>query len=177
MRTATTLLSLWFWVKPAGINAAPTGSKCGIPPVWSPTVHSLRVVGGAEATDGSHPWLVSLQNRGSHFCAGSILTDRWIMTAAHCFTSLSKEFLSGVRVVVGEFDLRVDDEEEQVFTIKSVSVHEKYNHALPMTYDIALVELDQHILLGRFSILTIRIVQGSATCGSLAPLQWLPVDL
>ncbi|KAM9351926.1 serine protease 33 [Symphorus nematophorus] len=126
----------------------PQCPKCGIPQVWSPMVHSLRVVGGAEATYGSHPWLVSLQNRRSHFCGGAILTDRWIMTAAHCFTSLSKEFLSGVRVVVGEFDQRVDDEEEQVFLIKSVSVHEKYHHALPMSYDIALLELDDFIRLG-----------------------------
>ncbi|XP_063732702.1 ovochymase-2 [Eleginops maclovinus] len=109
---------------------------------------SLRVVGGAQATYGSHPWLVSLQHRGSHFCGGAILTERWIMTAAHCFTSRSKEFLSGVRVVVGEFDQRVDDEEEQAYLIKSVSVHEKYHHALPMNYDIALMELDQHIVLG-----------------------------
>ncbi|XP_051238815.1 ovochymase-2 isoform X1 [Dicentrarchus labrax] len=147
MRTTAALLSLWFWVN-SGINAAQKGPKCGIPQVWSPMVHSLRVVGGAESTYGSHPWLVSLQNRGSHFCGGAILTDRWIMTAAHCFASLSKEFLSGVRVVVGDFDQRVDDEEEQVFFIKSVSVHEKYHHALPMSYDIALVELDKRIRLG-----------------------------
>ncbi|XP_049430393.1 ovochymase-2 isoform X1 [Epinephelus fuscoguttatus] len=147
MRTTAALLFLWFWLN-TGINAAQTGSKCGMPQVQSPMVYSLRVVGGAQATHGSHPWLVSLQNRGSHFCGGAILTDRWIMTAAHCFASLSKEFLSGVRVVVGEFDQRVDDEEEQVLLIKSVSLHEKYHHALPMSYDIALVELDQHILLG-----------------------------
>lgn len=59
-------------------------------------------------------------------------------------------FLSGVRVVVGDFDQRVDDEEEQVFIVKSVSVHEEYHHAMPMSYDIALMELDQHIRLGRF---------------------------
>ncbi|XP_044050792.1 ovochymase-2 isoform X2 [Siniperca chuatsi] len=147
MRTTAALLSLCFWVN-AGINAAQTGSKCGIPQVRRPMVQSVRVVGGAEAIYGSHPWLVSLQNRGSHFCGGAILTDRWLMTAAHCFTSLSKEFLSGVRVVVGEFDRRVDDEEEQVFLIKSVSVHEKYHHALPMNYDIALMQLDEHIRLG-----------------------------
>lgn len=63
---------------------------------------------------------------------------------------LSREFLSGVRVVVGEFDQRADDEEKQAFLIKSVSVHEKYHHALPMNYDIALMDLDQHIVLGRF---------------------------
>uniref|UniRef100_G3ND26 Ovochymase 2 n=1 Tax=Gasterosteus aculeatus TaxID=69293 RepID=G3ND26_GASAC len=99
-----------------------------------------RVVGGAPAIYGSHPWLVSLRNGGSHFCGGAILTHRWILTAAHCLASRSKDFLSGVRVAVGEFDQTVDDEEEQVFLIKSVSVHEKYHHALPFSYDIALVE-------------------------------------
>ncbi|KAM8751217.1 ovochymase-2 [Acanthopagrus schlegelii] len=111
-------------------------------------VQSLRVVGGAEATYGSHPWLVSLKNKGSHFCGGAILTDRWILTAAHCFASLSKEFLSGVRVVAGDFDQRVDDEEEQVLLIKSASAHEKYHHSVPMSYDIALLELDQRIRFG-----------------------------
>ncbi|KAM4553187.1 ovochymase-2 [Fundulus diaphanus] len=89
-----------------------------------------------------------MQNRGSHFCGGAILTHRWILTAAHCFPSVSKHFLSGVRVLVGEFDLRVDDEDEQVFTVKSVSVHEKYSPAFPMNYDVALVELDHPIRMG-----------------------------
>lgn len=51
---------------------------------------------------------------------------------------------------MGEFDQRVEDEEEQVLHVKSVSVHEKYHRALPMIYDIALMELDQHIRMGRF---------------------------
>ncbi|XP_077953719.1 ovochymase-2-like isoform X3 [Gasterosteus aculeatus] len=147
MRTAGHLLPLWVWIH-AGINAVTAGSKCGSPRVGSPMGRSLRVVGGAPAIYGSHPWLVSLRNGGSHFCGGAILTHRWILTAAHCLASRSKDFLSGVRVAVGEFDQTVDDEEEQVFLIKSVSVHEKYHHALPFSYDIALVELDQHILLG-----------------------------
>ncbi|XP_040893636.1 ovochymase-2 isoform X2 [Toxotes jaculatrix] len=147
MRTTAALLSLCFWVN-AAIHAAQTGPKCGVPQVWSPMAQSLRVVGGTEARHGSHPWLVSLQLKGSHFCGGAILSDRWIMTAAHCFASVSKEFLSGVRVAVGEFDRRVDDEDEQVFCVKTVSVHEKYHHSLPMSHDIALVELDQHIQLG-----------------------------
>ncbi|XP_069383825.1 ovochymase-2 isoform X3 [Paralichthys olivaceus] len=168
---AAALLSLSFWFHSL-VPAAQTGVKCGVPQGRGPTDPSVRVVGGSEATYGSHPWLVSLRLRGSHFCGGSILTGRWILTAAHCFSSVSRfwphspapsrppacsdtnklnllrEFLGGVSVAAGEFDRRVDDEEEQVFGVKSVTVHEKYHHALPMGHDIALVELDQHIRLG-----------------------------
>ncbi|KAK2841836.1 hypothetical protein Q5P01_012036 [Channa striata] len=124
MRVPAALFSLCFWLN-AGIHAAQTASKCGVPKIWSPMFYSLRVVGGTEATYGSHPWLVSLRLRGSHFCGGAILTERWIMTAAHCFASLSKESLSGVTVAVGEFNRRLEDEEEQVFHVKTVSVHER----------------------------------------------------
>ncbi|XP_037834378.1 ovochymase-2 [Kryptolebias marmoratus] len=145
MRTAAAaVLSLWVWVG----SAAQTDQKCGACPAWNPAVQSLKVVGGTRASYGSHPWLVSLQNKGSHFCGGAILTASWILTAAHCFPSVSKDFLGDVRVLVGEFDLRAKDEDEQVFQIKSVSVHEKYSPASPMNYDVALVELDQHIQMG-----------------------------
>lgn len=55
-----------------------------------------------------------------------------------------------MRVVVGDFDQRVPDEEEQILTIKSVSIHEKYHYTSPLSYDIALVELEQRVQFGRF---------------------------
>lgn len=57
-----------------------------------------------------------------------------------------------MRAVVGEFDQRAHDEEEQVLRVKAVSVHEKYHYALPLSYDIALIELDQHIQFGRLHL-------------------------
>lgn len=53
---------------------------------------------------------------------------------------------------MGDFDQRVHDQEEQVLPIKSVLVHEKYHYASPLSYDIALVELDQRVEFGRFRL-------------------------
>ncbi|KAL0878774.1 hypothetical protein ABMA27_003808 [Loxostege sticticalis] len=65
-----------------------------------------RIVGGNVATVGSHPWMVALTSgvmARSFFCGGSVLTQRTVLTAAHCidnsfnFGSLS----SSLRVTVG----------------------------------------------------------------------------
>ena len=43
-----------------------------------------RVVGGAAAGAGEFPWMVALIIGSKNLCGGSIIADRWVLTAAHC---------------------------------------------------------------------------------------------
>src|SRR6185369_2607254 len=49
-----------------------------------------KIVGGKPAPAGAFPWQVSLgvswiaDPFSAHFCGGSVLNEKWIITAAHC---------------------------------------------------------------------------------------------
>jgi secreted trypsin-like serine protease len=44
-----------------------------------------RIVGGRTASPGQFPFIVSLRTTAnSHFCGGSIMNSRWVVSAAHC---------------------------------------------------------------------------------------------
>lgn len=44
----------------------------------------LRLVNVTEACPHSWPWQVSLQNEDQHYCSGTLIDERWVLTARHC---------------------------------------------------------------------------------------------
>lgn len=46
---------------------------------------SGRIVGGQNAASGQFPYQISLRSTANaHFCGGSLVNNRWIVSAAHC---------------------------------------------------------------------------------------------
>jgi len=102
------------------------------------TGKSDRIVGGVEATPHSWPWQVALLSRAgapTAFCGGSIVTDRYVMTAAHCCPSAR----NGV-VRVGAHDLRNNEVNAKTIAIKRIVSHPTYNSGT-LNNDFCLLEL------------------------------------
>ena len=43
-----------------------------------------RITGGSTASRGQFPWQVALTIDAAYFCGGSLISNRWVLTAAHC---------------------------------------------------------------------------------------------
>ena len=71
------------------------------------------------ASPGQFPWAVSLRRRRSsgqsrHTCAGSLVTSRHVVTAAHC---LHKTTRDQWEAVVGEYRPESSDSQEKIIQV------------------------------------------------------------
>ncbi|XP_077300204.1 CLIP domain-containing serine protease HP8-like isoform X2 [Arctopsyche grandis] len=117
-----------------------------------------RILGGNKTGVFDFPWMALLAYntaRGMSFrCGGTIINERYILTAAHCITNLRGLTLAGVRV--GEHDIRNETDCEgeadaldcapppQDFTIEEILPHPSYS-PVRLQDDIGLLRLSAPI--------------------------------
>ncbi|XP_067002695.2 trypsin-1 isoform X1 [Anabrus simplex] len=101
-----------------------------------------RIVNGTDAEDDTYPFQVSLQYHGQHFCGGSIVNERWILTAAHCFDP--NMVLPLVTVQAGTTDIGKGKNKTVKGVVKNVvgvAIHKEYMPFSGHYNDIALLLL------------------------------------
>ncbi|CAN0190698.1 unnamed protein product [Lampetra fluviatilis] len=134
---------------PAKCGSRPFEEFAGIGPLPSAPVNFVsRIVGGRNSEPGGQPWQVSLKRGSAHFCGGTIIDTRWVLTAAHCIPPRDRNFEKTLSVVVGEYDMETSDDEEQTLRVSRVIVHPKFRPLNPVNNDVALLELTKDIVYG-----------------------------
>ncbi|XP_055342010.1 chymotrypsinogen B-like [Paramacrobiotus metropolitanus] len=126
----------------ASFRLADSAVSCGTPQI-SPRSEMSRVKGGSDAIAGSWPWQIRLgvrypNGQVSWICGGSILTEKYVVTAAHCL-------LDGVN---GQYVVRAGDHDQsrveasQVdHTVLRVGRHPQYGGERTFVNDIAILRL------------------------------------
>ncbi|XP_068136695.1 coagulation factor X-like [Hyperolius riggenbachi] len=105
-----------------------------------------RIVGGMLCELGQCPWQVSIRtNRGIDFCGGSLISQRWVVSAAHCFEDVIPH-----HITTGDFDKHLRDREEQKIAVLQVFSH-PYYIAEHYDHDIALLHLRSPVIYSEHS--------------------------
>ncbi|XP_051765799.1 complement factor D-like [Ctenopharyngodon idella] len=105
------------------------------------TAHvNVGIVNGKEAKPHSRPYMVSIQTYGYHICGGFLISDQFVLTAAHCWNKLNI-----LMVVVGAHDLRNSTSSDHI-RVKSYIPHPNYeSNPNRNDADIMLLKLEKKV--------------------------------
>ncbi|CAH2045493.1 unnamed protein product, partial [Iphiclides podalirius] len=127
----------------------PSRIVCGISPS-----NQDRIVGGFIASLEEFPWLVRIKSKRTtnnregrelYNCAGSLISDRYVLTAAHCLAN--RDVIS---VRLGEWDTEtlqdcqggICSDPPVDINVTKVIIHSSYNETLLLN-DIGLLQLEE----------------------------------
>jgi len=139
-QTNTVLPSI---IPPTTTAASVVSNTCGRQSIYP---SAQRIVGGAEAIPNSWPWIVSIQT-SDHFCGGTLIDTRHVLTAAHCLTSA---YANQLRVVAGLHQRsNLNTGRTQIIGVSRIFNHEQYD-SIRQTNDIAILRLSQPVQLNAY---------------------------
>ncbi|XP_050722495.1 serine-aspartate repeat-containing protein D-like [Eriocheir sinensis] len=97
-----------------------------------------KVVGGQDTTIYNYPWMTAIVSRSSMFifCAGSIINEGYILTAAHCIHGKNPNDLF---VRLGATNR--NDPGAITMDVKALIPHQKYDPSVVHKFDIGLIQL------------------------------------
>ncbi|KAM7154558.1 transmembrane protease serine 11B-like isoform 1-T2 [Molossus nigricans] len=119
-------------------NAEMLTNKCCGRQLVSTIGAGNRIVNGRNALTGVWPWQASMKWKGQHHCGASLISSRWLLSAAHCFTKKTNPEDWTV-----SFGTRVN-KPYMTRKVQNIISHENFSSA-GIQNDIALVQLAKEV--------------------------------
>ncbi|XP_072941878.1 trypsin-like [Epargyreus clarus] len=112
---------------------------------------SGQIIGGRPSSVARHPYQVSMVINGNSFCGGFIISNEYVITAAHCVRNAAP---SAIRLRVGSTRR---DSGGRIVAVSNVTVHPQYGRP-QFDNDIAVLRLARPLVFSN-SISSIRLPQ------------------
>lgn len=110
-------------------------AACGVP-------NANRIVGGTQVRSNKYPWIAQMIRSSFLFCGGTLINDRYVLTAAHCVYDMD---MSAVSVRLLQLD-RSSQHQGINRAVAFAHAHAGYD-PVRLVNDIALLRLDHPVPL------------------------------
>ncbi|CAH0553081.1 unnamed protein product [Brassicogethes aeneus] len=124
-----------------------------------------RIVGGDSVDIKDYPYQVSVQISNEHDCGGTIVGNKWIVTAAHCTVEYTR-YVGMVSIRAGSSKL---ERAGQVVKVKKIYIHPKYDDSTT-DYDISILELKNEITIENAKPIPLAPAKSYVAPGSIATI-------
>ncbi|XP_012538931.2 chymotrypsin-2 [Monomorium pharaonis] len=106
-------------------------------------LRTRRLIGGHPANESEFPYQVSLRYYNLHICSGALISDRHVLSAAHCICGLIDEPSEELSAYTGSINLK----ESEKHSVKDVKCHPDYVYGSEMSWtaDLAIITLAKKI--------------------------------
>lgn len=106
---------------------------------------TLRIVGGTSVSIRDYPWQVFI-SAGDYLCGGTIIADKWVITAAHCLFDEDNKRISDkdINFLAGTSRPFLEDPGGVQYDISYSVIHEDYNPS-DFGNDLALLRTEEVI--------------------------------
>ncbi|CAH0718452.1 unnamed protein product, partial [Brenthis ino] len=116
--------------------------------------HNQLITHGLGARAGDWPWHVAISSIYNstfrYICGGSLISDTFVLTAAHCVTKVGVPVLPEyLGISLGKTNLIGANENPQEREVFKIIVHENFNHR-KLDNDIALLKLTTKVIFNDY---------------------------
>ncbi|XP_011872054.1 PREDICTED: proclotting enzyme-like [Vollenhovia emeryi] len=101
----------------------------------------IRIAGGQPADPQEWPWMAALLRQGAiQYCGGVLITDRHVLTAAHCVYRYKPR---DITVRLGEYDFTTSEETRTLdFAVSEIRIHRDFKLST-YEHDIAIIKINR----------------------------------